>query len=158
MTPKSMQLTIGMHDFSSNQLIYRLGNFPLKKNSEKSTMYHVYHNISCDKGFHFTVWKNEKFSLTEIFFVKSTTYLVISLVKPLFSRNFCEKRVRENFRNFHSVHSVEKRKIWSHQKNISSNQLFSNFFSKTIVFTKFLLRNCEREFLKFPHCVWEALI
>ena len=37
-------------------------------------------------------------------------------------------------------------------KKISSNQVFSNFFSKTIVFTKFLRRKCEREFLQYPHC------
>ena len=35
-----------------------------------------------------TVWKNEKFSLTEIFF-RQINYLVISLVKPLLSQNFC---------------------------------------------------------------------
>ena len=28
---------------------------------------------------------------------------------------------------------------------------YSNFFSKTIVFTKFLRKKCEREFLQFPH-------
>ena len=36
-------------------------------------------------------------------------------------------------------------------KKISSNQLFSNFLSKTIAFTKI----CEREFLRFPH--WAVL-
>ena len=30
-------------------------------------------------------------------------YLVISLVKPLISRNFCQKSLRVNFRNFHTV-------------------------------------------------------
>ena len=34
--------------------------------------------------------------------------------------------VRQIFCNFPTVHSVEKREIPSHQKNISSNQLFSN--------------------------------
>ena len=47
---------------------------------------------------------------------------------------------------------MEKREILSHQKKISSKQLFSNFFSKTITFTKFLQKECEREFLQFPHC------
>ena len=79
--------------------------------------------------------------------------------------------MRVNFRNFHTVankcdhdsqdkikfffpsnHSVEKREILSHWKKISSNQLFSNLFSKTNAFTKFLRKNCEREFLEFPHC------
>ena len=49
-----------------------------------------------------TVWKNEKFTLTEKFF-RQINYLVISLVKQLLSRNFCQKCVRVNFRNFHSV-------------------------------------------------------
>ena len=50
-------------------------------------------------------------------------------------------------------HNVEKRKIWSHQKNISSNQLFSNFFSKSITFTEFLPKMCETKSRQFPHCV-----
>ena len=37
-----------------------------------------------------TVWKLQKFSLTEKKF-RQINYLVISLVKPLLSRNFCEK-------------------------------------------------------------------
>ena len=37
-------------------------------------------------------------------------------------------------------------------KVFSSNQLFSNFFSKAIAFTKFLRKKCEREFLEFLHC------
>ena len=50
--------------------------------------------------------------------------------------------------------------VWINEKfslteKISSNQLFSNFFSKTITFTKFLRKKCEREFLQFPHCVAE---
>ena len=52
---------------------------------------------------HYTVWKNEKFSLTEKKF-RQINYLVISLVKPLLSRNFCKESVRENFCNFHTVH------------------------------------------------------
>ena len=55
----------------------------------------------------------------------------------------------------HCECSVEKREILSHKKKISSNQLFSNFFSKTIVFTKFLWKMCEREFLQFQHCDFE---
>ena len=48
------------------------------------------------------MWKNEKFSLTEKKF-RQINYLVISLVKPLLSRNFCQKSVRENFCNFHTM-------------------------------------------------------
>ena len=49
------------------------------------------------------------------------------------------------------IHSVVKWKN-SQQKNISSNQLFSNFFSKNGAFTKFLSKMYERKFPKFPHC------
>ena len=90
-----------------------------------------------------TVWKNEKFGLTEKIFRQIDSF-VISLVKPLLSRDFRQKSVRVNFRNFHIVHSVEKWKIYSHWKKISSNQLFSNFFSKTVTFTRFS-----------PKIVWE---
>ena len=38
------------------------------------------------------------------------------------------------------------------RKKISWNQLFSNFFSKNITFTKFLPIKCEKEFPQFPHC------
>ena len=45
-----------------------------------------------------------------------------------------------------TLHIVEKEEILSHQKNISSNQLFSNLFSKTVTFMKFLPKMREREF------------
>ena len=37
--------------------------------------------------------------------IRQINYLVISLVKPLLSRNFCERIVRENLRNFNTVSS-----------------------------------------------------
>ena len=100
-----------------------------------------------------TLWKLRKFTLTEKIF-RQITYLVISLVKLLLSRNFCQKCVRENSRNCHTVkhHTVEITEIYSHLEKISSNQLFSNFFSKTVTFTKFLPKKREREFPQFPHC------
>ena len=57
----------------------------------------------CNRSSHCTVWKNEKFSLTEKKF-RQIIYLVISIVKLMLSRNFCEKSVRDNFCNFHTVH------------------------------------------------------
>ena len=45
------------------------------------------------------------------------------------------------------------KKIFSRLKNISWNQVFSNYFSKYIAFTKFLSKKCESKFLQFPHCV-----
>ena len=43
--------------------------------------------------------ENEKFSLTEKKF-RQIIHIVIYLVKPLHSRNFCKKSVRKNFCNF----------------------------------------------------------
>ena len=54
--------------------------------------------------------------------------------------------------------SVEILKIYSHRKLFSSNQLFSNFFSKTVTYTKFLPKIRESELLYFPHCEKEASI
>ena len=49
-----------------------------------------------------SVWKNKKFSLTKKIF-RQINSLVISLLKTLLSQIFCQKSVRENFRNFHTV-------------------------------------------------------
>ena len=169
------------------------------------------------------MWKNEKFSLTKKIF-RQINFLVTYLVKSLLSRNCCQKCVRENSRNFHTVlhtnnfhiivsqifsvmldilHSrimlycivfisrklfashpiwlkneiftnfclpkslcvryiispytvpqdnVEKMKIYSNQIFFSSNQLFSNFFSKNVAFSKFLPKIRESKFPKLPHC------
>ena len=59
--------------------------------------------------------RNEKFSLTEKKF-RQINYLVISLVKPLLSRNFCEKSVRENLCNFHTVHRGKMKHLLSLKK------------------------------------------
>ena len=59
--------------------------------------------------------------------------------------------MRLNRSNFHIVQCGKTRNSLS-LKKISSNQLFSKFFGKTIAFTRFLLKKCEREFLQFPHC------
>ena len=86
----------------------------------------------------FTVnWFDEKFTLTQNFF-RQINYLVILLVKSLFSRNFCQKRVTVNFRNFHTVLTEKKfREI---------NSLITSLFSKNVALTDFLSKRCEREF------------
>ena len=73
--------------FASNQ--FRVKLFSIKLLSRKF----------CEKmvavkfcNFHTTVWKNEKFSLTKKIFRQSNA-LVISLIKTLLSRNFCQKCV-----------------------------------------------------------------
>ena len=52
-------------------------------------------------------------SLKKIF--RQITYLVISLVKLLLSRNFCQKCVRVNFRNFLCVGN-SKCSVWKNEK------------------------------------------
>ena len=77
-----------------------------------------------------------EFFLTETIFRE-----IISLVIPLLSRNFCQKSVRENSRNFHNEQFAQcgnfgKWETLSHRKNISSNQL--SLSSNIVTFTKFL--------------------
>ena len=66
--------------------------------------------------------------LLEKYFVK--TVCIFTLI----SRNFFWKGTYES----NMMHSVEIAEILSNWKKISSNQLFSNFFSKTVDFTRFL--------------------
>ena len=49
------------------------------------------------------MWKIEKFTVTQKKF-RQINSLVFSLVKTLLSRNFCQKSVTVNFRNFHTVY------------------------------------------------------
>ena len=93
---------------------YVTGNFCLVTNLTtnkatffvKSILFHLFHSSLVWKLRKFTVTQCRKtrnsLSLLENFF-RQINYLVISLVKPLLSRNFCEKSVRENFCNFHTV-------------------------------------------------------
>ena len=78
-------------------------------------------------------------------------FCTVNFTNFLTFRFFFFLRRGKNARFFR--HSVVKREILSHRKKISSNQFFGNFFSKTIAFTKFLQKKCEREFLQFPHSV-----
>ena len=80
------------------------------------------------------MWKNEKFSLTEKIF-RQINSLVTYLVKPLFSRNFWQKCVRENSRNFHTVHgdsSIFQQKFRETNAiaNKSCNLISRNFAKK----------------------------
>ena len=69
--------------------------------------------------------ENERFTLTEKIF-RQINYLVILLVKPLLSRNFCQKRVRVNFRNFHTV---------SCGTVLSSSFLLEKIFREIVILT-----------------------
>ena len=79
----------------------------------------------------FTVWKNAKFSLTEKVF-REISSLVTSLVITLLSRNFCQKCVRVNFRNFHSMRF---RPIF---KMCLGGRILFTFLSATAFYLKFL--------------------
>ena len=83
---------------------------------------------------------------------RQITYLVISLVKVLLSRNFCQKLVRVNFRNFHSVYSIcyhdfstlglehiALTKSLPFQKNCYKwfHELFSLFFNEYVLISRF---------------------
>ena len=72
------------------------------------------------------------------YFVKSTMYLVISLVKELLARNFCQKRVRVNFRNFHTV------RLWSKQKKITFFRQINIFNKEELIWRKIFWRNCAQ--------------
>ena len=50
-----------------------------------------------------TVWKNEKFTLTEKIFREINQVSMYFRVKILLSWNFCQKSVRVNLCNFHTV-------------------------------------------------------
>ena len=79
------------------------------------------------------------------YFVKSSTYLVISLVKLLHSRNFCQKCVRVNFWSYHSVQCGKTRNSLT-EKIFRQTNSFSNFFSESETFTNFLSKMLVREF------------
>ena len=66
------------------------------------TKVNCFHETFFKRDFTHTLWKLQKFTVTEKKF-RQINYLVISLLKTLFSRNFCQKRVTVNFRNFHTV-------------------------------------------------------
>ena len=82
-----------------------------------------------------TVEKREILSHLKIF--REINSLVTYLVKPMLSRNFYQKRVRENNRNFHNVmyHST----VWEMQK--FSLTLFSQKFRESNCLTKKLLNS-----------------
>ena len=71
-------------------------------------------------------------------------YLVILVIKLLFTRNFCKKCVRVNFRNFHTAAVFDK-------NFVKSTVLLKSWFHE-IFFS-------EREFLVFPLCnvlLWQC--
>ena len=71
--------------------------------------------------------------------------------KLVWRKKFCVT-VKLSF--FHTHSTVWKNEKFSlTEKKFSWNQLFSNFFSKTVTFKKFCPKKREREFPQFSHCV-----
>ena len=81
---------------------------------------------------------------------REATFLLKKLLNSWFDEIFS---VRENFSFFYTVSSiictVWKNKKFSLTEKISSNQLFSNFVTKTIAFTKFLQKSVRDNFCNF---------
>ena len=88
------------------------------------------------------MWKNEKFSLTEKKF-RQINYLVISLAKPSFSRNFCGKSVRE-FLQF--PRTVQCDTVWNTEKFSLTEKKFRQISYLVISLVKPLLSGdfCEK--------------
>ena len=94
------------------------------------TWFLVWNCHACMQYFFDTVWKNEKFTVTQIFF-PSNQFIVKFFSKTLIWRNFCEKTVALKFRNFHSV-SVEITGILSHLTHFWQKFRESNGFTKYV--------------------------
>ena len=90
-----------------------------------------------------TLWKNEKFSLTKNI-VRQINSLVTYLVKPLLSRNFCQKCVRENSRNFHTV---------SCNKNLQNIRAVIQL-PNSVINLNYLIQKSEKSFNLKPQRFW----
>ena len=83
-----------------------------------------------------TVWKFRKFSLTEKILCEINS-LVTYLVKPLLSRNFCQKSVRERISEISTLHTV-----------LAFNKIFRQTNGKSLFFffcTILLCKNASFE-------------
>ena len=86
-------------------------SFHLENDTRVPTSQDLSYLESSQRSWSTTVWKNAKFTLIEEIFRKINS-LVISLVKTLISRKICQKRVRVNFYNFHTVSTT----VWKFKK------------------------------------------
>ena len=92
-----------------------------------------------------SLWKYQTFAVTWKIMRE------INLQYDLLMKKGLRKKDESEFP--HILHSGIKWKIYSHPKNISSNQLFTNFFTKKGPFTRFLQKKCESKFFILSHCV-----
>ena len=120
-----MKNLVSPKNISSNQLFSNLFS--------KNVAFTKFLSKKCD--FHivaqYTVWKNEKFTLTAKI-IRQIISLVISLVKTLLSRNFCQKCVRVNFSVFHTL------RVWK-------IEVFDKNFVKATFLLKKLLKSSFHE-------------
>ena len=84
----------------------------------------------------------EKISCFSTQCTMTTKLYTFSSELKLISRK--SEKIHKNLNWESPNHSVEITEIYSHWKNISWNQLFSNLFSKTVTFTKYLLNKNSR--------------
>ena len=91
-----------------------------------------------------TVWKLRKCTLTQ-FWQKFRKTNVFSYHERNYQRADMTNYFMGIFSFFHTAQCGKTSNSLS-LKTISSNQLLSNFFRKTVTFTKFLPKKCESEF------------
>ena len=94
-----------------------------------------------------TVWKLQNWSLIEKIF-REINSLLISLVKTLLSRNFCQKWVKENFWNFHTVESILRLSILinsSRETSLANIEYIANFVKWAIMKSWWLTSKWSRQ-------------
>ena len=110
-----------------------------------------------------TVWKTRNLLSLKKYFVKSPTVFILSFVKTLLWRNFCQKSVRVNLLNFHTVfstHAVEITEFYClhamilSQKFRQTNFLRERTLHKIDLTKKFCMAVNFTFFHTVPHC-WE---
>ena len=109
-----------------------------KKRESSRVNFRIFQIAQC------TLWKNEKITLTKIIF-RQINSLVIYSVNVLLSRNFCQKHMRLNFRNFHTVQCGHILRFW--------NLWWTKINRKRSWCSR--LKKAEREFLQIPH--WSVI-
>ena len=100
------------------------------------------HSAKEDTG---TVWKNEKFSATQIFF-SSNRFTVKYFSKTLIWRKFCVKTVAVKFRDFHNVRGPKH----DQEFYVKSTFLLKKEVTKELISRKFL--SLIAFYSTFPHC------
>ena len=130
------------HFFSSNQRFTKAKRSYRKQLiSRKFLIMIAFYSTLCSQC---TLWKLRNFTAT----IFSQKFRQIDVLLKNFTISWFDgkKFAWQWIFHFSTLCSVEKQDILSHQKNISSNQLFSDLFSKTVTFTKFLPKISESKF------------